>query len=60
MINLKKIGNSGIKLLKIYPVNPDIVSIVAFERNNIHEMVSSRGSFMELRKVQARTVLRCL
>ncbi len=38
------IGNAGIKLLKIYPVNPDIVDIVASERIDKHEMVSSRGS----------------
>lgn len=40
------IGNIGINLLKIYPHYPDILSLVASERMDTHEMVSSRGSFI--------------
>lgn len=39
------VGNNGKNLLMIFTIYNDIVDIVAFEKMDKHEMVSSRGSF---------------
>ncbi len=39
------VGNNGKNLLMIFTIYNDIVEIVAFEKMDKHEMVSSRGSF---------------